>query len=72
MDQEFFNRKNYLLKVPYIFSSYIREYDISKANINILLAQGIINLDQYNYYVQLPKQDRQYQLGMLQKNKNIE
>ena len=72
MDQGFFNRKNYLLKVPYIFSSYIREYDISKANINILLSQGIINIDQYNYYMQLPKQDRQYQLGMLQKNKNIE
>ena len=32
-----YERKNYTLPIKYIFNSYIREYDISKANINILL-----------------------------------
>ena len=43
-----YEKKNYLNPIPYLFSD-IREYDISKANINILFAKGIIDEDKYKY-----------------------
>ena len=42
------NRSYYTLNIPYLISRYIREYDISKANINILLYKKYIDQDMYN------------------------
>lgn len=68
-----YNNKNYLVDIPYIFSSFIREYDIRKANINILYKKGVIDIDEYNYYLNLPRFDREYQIGMkIRKDKSIQ
>ena len=66
-----YDKKNYLNPIPYLFSD-IREYDISKANINILFAKGIIDEDKYKYLYNLPRMDRQYTIGNMCKNKNIQ
>lgn len=52
-----FKEKNYTIQIPYIFNQYIREYDISKANINILFAKGAISKDVYE---KLYNSDRMY------------
>lgn len=57
---------NYSAKVDYLISVYIREYDISKANINILLKYKAISLEDYNYYYSLDRDSRQKQIGLLQ------
>ena len=66
-----YEKKNYLNPIPYLFSD-IREYDISKANINILFAKGIIDEDKYKYLYNLPRMDRQYTIGNMCKNKDIQ
>lgn len=55
-----------------LISVYIREYDIAKANISILLSKGLISYEQYNYYYNLPPDQRKIQIGCLQRdNKEI-
>lgn len=61
-----FNRSNYTTPVKYILSGNIREYDISKANISILLYYGLITKQQYDYYYHMPKEQREVQVGLLQ------
>ena len=53
------------MPIPFLFNSYIREYDISKANINILLSKGIIDRTMYDKLYQSPRDVRQYTIGML-------
>ena len=65
---DLFKHINYLAPIDSLISSYIREYDISKANINILLKYGAITDDQYRYYFNLDRLDRQIQVGLLLKN----
>ena len=45
-----YQQTNYMADVDYLISTYIREYDISKANINILYKYGVINKQQYDTY----------------------
>ncbi len=61
----------YTAPIDYIISSYIREYDISKANINILLMKGIISNEEYQYLFHLDKMDRQVKIGILQKDQGV-
>lgn len=61
------NTDSYNAPVNYLISNFIREYDISKANINILLYKGIITKRQYDYYYGLPKKVREIQIGCLMK-----
>lgn len=56
---------NYLADIDYLLSTYIREYDISKANINILFKYGIISKQQYEQYRIMDRQARQISIGML-------
>lgn len=65
---ELWERKNYLSDLPFIFNSYIREYDISKANINILLWKKVLNRSQYEQLMLSPRDVRQYTIGMMQRN----
>ena len=39
--------------IDFLISNFIREYDISKANISILLSKGFINQEEFNYYASL-------------------
>lgn len=52
----------------FILSGMIREYDITKANVNILLSMGAITPEQADYYINLPSQDRKVQMGYLQRD----
>lgn len=58
--------------IDYITSTYIREYDISKANINILLSLGAITKTEYDYYYRLPKYAREVMVGYLLKDRKDE
>jgi len=66
-----YQESNYTAPVDYIVSSYIREYDINKANINILLYYGVINQDQYIEYYNMDRIKRQVNIGKLCRDKNI-
>lgn len=66
-----YERKNYTLPIKYIFNSYIREYDISKANINILLYKGIITEEEYIKLSMLSRRYRQVQIGYILKDEKI-
>lgn len=66
-----YNKDNYLTPQKYIFSSIITEYDISKANINILKYKGKINDKEYNYALSLDKKSREIYIGLKQKNPSV-
>lgn len=62
---DLYKKDNYLSPYyPYIINSIIRDYDISKANISILRKKGIFSQEQYEYYYNLPKKDREIQVGL--------
>lgn len=63
--------KNYLAPIQYLTSHFIYEYDISKANLNILFSKGVISEDDYKYILTFPRAQRQIYFGMMQKDKNI-
>lgn len=70
MASNLLNKINYLNKdIKFMISNYIREYDISKANISILFNKKFLSEEEYYYYLNLPKQDREVLIGkmMLQK-----
>ena len=51
-----------------IINRIIREYDMSKANINILLYKGLITQDQFTKYYNMPKGLRERTIGTLQRD----
>lgn len=62
-----YEKVNYNSNIPYIISNFIREYDISKANINVLLKYKCITQQQYDYFYNLNRNSRQVQIGLLLK-----
>lgn len=56
---------NYNSDVDYLISTYIREYDISKANINVLYKYGAITKSQYENYYIMNKNAREISVGIL-------
>lgn len=58
--------------IKYMISRYIYEYDMSKANISVLYAGGIINKDEYNYYYNLPKSKREVEIGIRRKDREFD
>lgn len=58
-------RKNYLIDAPYIIAHNIYEYDIQKANINILFALGIIDREYYDKLYNMSRMDRQVEIGYM-------
>ena len=65
---QLFNNINYTSNILYLTNTFITEYDISKANINVLYEAGYINDDIYNYLYSSERMLRQKYVGMLQKN----
>jgi len=65
MSNLLWNKVNYTADIEYIISSYIREYDIKKANINILYNKGVLTKNQYEYYHSLEKKKREVSIGCL-------
>ena len=63
---------NYKTPVKYYTNTYIREYDLSKANINALLYQGRIDKSQYNIFYNMDKKQREITIGkMIAKDRTI-
>ena len=52
---------------PFFISTFIREYDMRQSNISVLKYKGIINDEEFNYYSNLPKIERQIKIGLMQK-----
>lgn len=63
--------KSYLAPIPYLISHYIYEYDISKANISVLLYKGIIDQKEHDFIKSLPRDQRQVYVGYMQKKPEI-
>lgn len=58
--------------LPYVISQYIREYDISKCNINMLLLDGKIDRDLYKDLYHSPKYIREIKVGnMIKSNSDL-
>lgn len=57
----------YTVPVDFIITP-IYEYDISKANISILLQKGVIDVSQYNDFYNMNREDRQINIGYMQRN----
>ena len=63
--------ETYTAPISFLVGRNIREYDISKANINILLYFNLITQEQYQYLYSLPRMQRQIQVGIMQKDSKI-
>lgn len=66
MISELWNKFNYISGLKSLFSTYIREYDIAKANISILYSKGVIDKDMYQSLLIAPREERQITIGLLQ------
>ena len=62
---------NYTSDISYLSNVFIYEYDISKANINVLYSKKVITKDVYDYLYNSERMVRQKYVGMLQKDKSV-
>ena len=62
--EEYASIMNYHRQFYCLFNRHITEYDMSKANINVLRAYGAITEEEYNKLYILPKIDREREIGM--------
>lgn len=62
-----YEKELYHTTVPYI-NGIIREYDITKANISILLWKGLIKQSDYDRFFSMDKQERQIRIGIMQRD----
>ena len=67
MPSELYKKDRYVAPYEYLINIPIKEYDLEKANINILMTEGLISKKQYDYLAALPKQQREVQVGLMQK-----
>lgn len=67
-----YDKINYSADIKYLTNTIIYEYDISKANINVLYSKGVITKDVYDYLYSSNRMVRQTYIGKLQRDdKNI-
>lgn len=57
---------NYRADIQFMIDSIIREFDITKANINVLRDANVISQETYMYLSQCPKMERQIYIGKLE------
>lgn len=68
-----YKEKNYTINLNYIFNNYIREYDISKANISVLYSMGVLSDDIYFKLYNADRMDRQVYIGkVIQRDPRIQ
>ena len=65
MVSDLWRMTNYRTPIKFIINQYIREYDISKANINSLLYTNRISKKDYDLLCSLDKTDREITVGMM-------
>lgn len=66
MTSELYKLVNYISGLRFLFSTYIREYDISKANINVLYSAGVIDKNLYERLLVAPREERQITIGLME------
>lgn len=72
MNSNLWEMTNYTTDVSYIGSQYIYEYDIRKANINVLYELGILDDEYYDKLDKMEREDRQVEIGyMLKHNEGL-
>lgn len=62
-----YKRMNYLLDIPYVTSSFITEYDLSKANISALKYERYLSDEDYSFLYSANKMYREIYIGNLEK-----
>ena len=70
MENNLYKRSLYTKKVSYLINE-IYEYDISKANVSILLESGMITQETYDMICQMPKYQSEDAIGYMLKNKKM-
>lgn len=65
MASDLWRKINYKTPIKYFINTYIREYDLSKANINTLLYQKRITKKQYDQLYNMDKQNREVLIGLM-------
>ena len=60
------DKSRYSSRIEYILDNIIREFDISKANISVLRDANVLSEEQYQYYLNAPRMERQIAIGKLQ------
>lgn len=65
---EIWDNDTYISPLDCIINQVFYEYDIKQANISILLEAGVITKDEFDYYSNLPKLDREISIGLLQRD----
>ena len=68
MADELYGKVNYLVDIPLLINANIIEYDISKANITMMLSYGLISLEEYNRFANMDKITREVSIGRRIKN----
>lgn len=63
-----YEREYYTMQIPFMVSCNITEYDMSKANISVLLASGLISKEEYDKLYNMPRMERQITIGKMQIN----
>lgn len=72
MISQLYEKVNYISGLRFIFSNYIREYDLSKANINVLYSKGVIDYSMYAKLLVASREERQITIGLLEReNKEV-
>lgn len=58
---------NYSSPIPYVINKYITEYDIKKANISVLLHEGVIDEATYKMLYESDRDYRERYIGLIEK-----
>lgn len=66
MSRRLWEKTRYASKIDYIIDNFIREFDISKANISVLRDAGVMSENDYQYFLNAPRMERQIAIGKLQ------
>ena len=65
------DKTTYTADISYLTNVFIYEYDISKANINILFTKGVINEATYKFLYEAQRMVRQVYVGKLCKDTKV-
>lgn len=66
MSRSLWQKSRYASRIEYIIDNPIREFDISKANISILRDANVLTEQDYQYFLNAPRMERQIAIGKLQ------
>jgi hypothetical protein len=65
MDKNIYHKSNYIVDIPLMINASITEYDISAANITMLLSYGLITQEAFYAYKNMDKMMREISVGKL-------